>query len=128
VRDVFSSRELTRRNIAESFLWTVRNTLPDRPELAETEEPDELIMAMGGLYELLYTYLENGRTPDIAAVTIPGIVTLCKVYGLASPTDEPLDAWLDQLGIEQERLAALAEEAIRDVPQVLVSEMYELNG
>ena len=122
MRDVLSSRELTRRNIAESFLWTLRKTLPEHPELAEREEPDELIMAMGGLYELLYAYLESGRTPDVAAVTAPSIETFCKVYCLSSPAEEPVSAWLDRLGIARERLEELAMQALSDVPKVLVGD------
>ena len=65
--DVLSSRELTHQTIVEGFRWTVEQTLPDRPELHDIDEPDEIVMATGGLYELVYVYLLKGRTPDVAA-------------------------------------------------------------
>ncbi|MBQ9316329.1 MAG: TetR/AcrR family transcriptional regulator [Atopobiaceae bacterium] len=83
--DVLSSRELTQQTIVEGFRWTVEHTLPDRPELHDIDWPDEIVMATGGLYELVYVYLLKGHTPDVAAVTLPSVQTFGRVLACQSP-------------------------------------------
>lgn len=85
--DVFSSREMTERTIAEGFRWTVSHVLPERPELLEIDEPDELIMATGGLYELIYTYLVRGKSPDVAAITRPSVEVFRTAFDVPTPAD-----------------------------------------
>ncbi len=105
--DVFSSREMTQRTIAEGFRWTVSHTLPDRTELLEADEPDELIMAMGGLYELIYTYLARGKTPDVAAITQPSVEVFGTVFGVPMPADG-----FSARALDPDELQALASKAV----------------
>lgn len=105
--DVLSSRELTQQTIVEGFRWTVEHTLPDRPELHDIDEPDEIVMATGGLYELVYVYLLKGRTPDVAAVTLPSVQTFGRVFGVPKPA-EGLEAY----AIAPDELQDLAQQAI----------------
>ena len=108
--DVFSNRELTQQTIFEGFRWTVLEVLPERPELLEANEPDELIMAMGGLYELVYLYLVRKQTPDVAVVTQPGVRIFAEVFGL------PLDGVdLGPYAIEPDELQSLAGRAIERI-------------
>lgn len=90
--DVFSSRELTQQTIVEGFQWTVSETLPDRPELVGAAEPDVMIMAMGGLYELVYIYLVRGAKPDVSACTLPTVMTFSREFGIELPA-EGLEAY-----------------------------------
>ena len=105
--DVLSSRELTQQTIVEGFRWTVEHTLPNRPELHDIDEPDEIVMATGGLYELVYVYLFKGRTPDVAAVTLPSVQTFGRVFGVPEPA-EGLEAY----AIAPDELQDLAQRAI----------------
>lgn len=110
MRDVFSSRELTRQTILEGFRWTVSQTLPERPELLDVDEPDELIVAMGGLYELNYTYLVQGGMFDVAAMTLPSVVTFGKVFGV------PVDAAeLEAYALAPDELRLLAKRAVERI-------------
>ena len=108
--DVLSSRELTQQTIAEGFRWTVSHTLPDRIDLQEADEPDEIVMATGGLYELVYAYLLRDRTPDIASVTLPSVRTFGGVFGVSEPT-EGLEAY----AIAPDELKELAQRAIERI-------------
>lgn len=105
--DVFSSRLLTQQTIDDGFLWTVAEILPDRPELARTDEPDELIMATGGLYELLYVYLAKGATPDCSTCTLPSVLVFGDVFGV-----EPPAGGLARHAIPPAELERLAQRAV----------------
>lgn len=104
--DVFSSRQLTQQTIDDGFLWTVSQILPDRPELARADEPDELIMATGGLYELLYVYLAKGTAPDCSTCTLPSVLVFGEVFGV-----EPPEEGLARHAIPQAMLEHLAQHA-----------------
>lgn len=119
MRDVLSSRKLTRLTIAEAFRWTVSHTLPEPPGDEGLPEPDELIMAMGGLYELLYTYLTDGRTPDVAACTQPSVLSFGAAFGIEAPREG-----LSAHALASSELASLAAQASK----ILLSEMCQLDS
>lgn len=83
--DVFASRELTRQTIDDNFVWTVSEMLPGHPLSEQEGEPDELVMAMGGLYELLYVHLARGTEPRFSTCTLPSVKVFGEVYGLPFP-------------------------------------------
>lgn len=105
--DVFASRRYTQQTIDDSFRWTIAKILPDRPELARMDEPDDLIMAMGGLYELLYVYLTRGTTPSCPTITLPSVHVFAKTFGVPVPPDG-----LSQHAIPAHELDRLALQAV----------------
>lgn len=109
--DVFSSRQLTQQTVANGFRWTASEVLPDRPEILEAEEPDEIIMATGGLYELIYQYLEQGKTPDVAKCALPSTLVFAHTFGVDVPP-EGLEAY----AIAPDELMRLAQRAARLIP------------
>lgn len=105
--DVFSSRELTQRTIADGFRWTVSETLPGHDEVLAAGEPDELIMAMGGLYELVYFHLSRSTTPDIAACVRPSIEVFARLFDLETSAER-----LDACAIPADERDELARKAV----------------
>ncbi len=83
--DVFASRELTRQTIVDGFMWTVEQTLPEGAAARTQDEPDEVLMATGGLYELVYAYLLADRMPDVPRATMPSVITFGRFCGVDLP-------------------------------------------
>ena len=83
--DVFASRELTRQTIVGGFLWTVEQTLPEGAAVRVQDEPDEVLMATGGLYELVYAYLLMGKVPNVPRVTLLSVVTFGQYCSVDAP-------------------------------------------
>lgn len=105
--DVFSSRELTLRAVVESFRWAARRTLPERHELLDVDDCDALVVAAGGLFELVYFYLQKGRTPDFATIALPSV----RVFGDTVDLPEPREG-LETYAITQDELLMLGERVI----------------
>lgn len=81
--------------------------LPDAARTGEEEPPDELLMAMGGLYEVVYTYLARGEMPNVASCTLPSVLTFAQLNAIQMPSEG-----LEVHAITNEALLPLAKRAV----------------
>ena len=107
MRDVFASRVLTEHLIARNFLWTLDEVMPVRQKIVREDEPDELIMAMGGLYELLFSYLVRGSMPDVPLRILPGILTFSELFDIELPQEN-----IKTYALPEDELLELARRAV----------------
>ena len=104
---VFASQSLPQQTIAEGLRWTMHEVLPERVLPDQVDEPDEIIMAMGGMYELIYTYLRKNTELDIPRCIRPSILLLGELYGVDCVQGE-----LEELTFEPQALGNLGRAAI----------------
>ena len=62
--DMATSREITSEVLAFEYAWGIRFIAQERTVSEETFR-DDVIVSMGGFYELLYSYLKDGRSFDM---------------------------------------------------------------
>ena len=105
--DVLRDRDLTRKAIAEGFRWTMAEALPDAAQTGEEEPPDELLMAMGGLYEVVYAYLVREEMPRVASCTLPSVLTFAQLNAIQMPSEG-----MEVHAITNEALLPLAKRAV----------------
>lgn len=105
--DVLRDRDLTRKAIIEGFRWTMAEALPSATPAKNEEPPDEMLMAMGGLYEVVYAYLASGKMPPVAECTLPSVRAFARLNDVLLPPEG-----LEAHAITNENLAPLANTAI----------------
>lgn len=105
--DVLRDRDLTRKTIAEGFRWTMTEALPDAAQMDGEKPPDEILMAMGGLYEVVYAYLKRGEMPPVSACTLPSVRTFARINAIQMPPEG-----LKPHAVTNENLLPLATRAV----------------
>ncbi|MDO4538062.1 MAG: hypothetical protein Q4B54_07860 [Coriobacteriales bacterium] len=111
MRDVFSDRDLTLKTIEAGFDWTISEVLPGNPKIERGDEPDEFIMVMGGLYELIYVYLTRGDVLDVATCALPCIMVFGRMFEVDVNEDE-----LKAYALDRTQLDRLSHRALELVP------------
>lgn len=106
--DVLRDRDLTRKAIAEGFRWTMAEALPNEAKTSEEGLPDKLLMAMGGLYEVVYANLMRGEMPDVASCTLPSVLTFAQLNEIQMPSEG-----IEAHAITDEDLHPLANRAVQ---------------
>jgi len=104
--DVLRDRDLTRKAIAEGFEWTMSEALHNATWTTGDELPDEMLMAMGGLYEVVYAYLTRGEVPPVARITLPSVYTFARLHAIQPPEG------LETHAISNQDLLPLANRAV----------------
>ena len=104
--DVLRDRDLTHKTIVEGFRWTMSEALPEAAGFGN-ELPDEMLMAMGGLYEIVYAYLTRREMPPVATCTLPSVHTFATLNDIPLPPEG-----LQAHAIPNEDLLPLARSAV----------------
>jgi hypothetical protein len=63
--DLTSSRDITSDVLNFEYAWGVEFLSPGRT-VPDEQFMDDILVAMGGYYELLYNYLKDGRSFDVS--------------------------------------------------------------
>lgn len=91
--------------------------------LERRQVPDGILVAVGGLSELLFTYLKRGSVPEISSMPVIGFMAIARELDLM-PTPEGFDefeATIDSLAMSNDELAPLGASALDRAPVILIN-------
>lgn len=116
IMDVLADRNLTHSTIAHNFQQSFEYLVANgEVRLEETggDTPDDIIVEMGGLYELIYVCLRDARRFDIPVRIQPPMRVFARLYGISEAVcdlafrEHTLDeSKLIEYGIESVKFAA----------------------
>ncbi|MEF2560947.1 MAG: TetR/AcrR family transcriptional regulator [Eggerthellaceae bacterium] len=113
--DILESRLLTEETISNDFRWSLKYAFGT----VEAAQPSsqlrqDLIVAMGGLYELIYFNLASHKPFDIAQRMQPGMTVFGMQYGLG---EKERNEVFKQFALNDKKLQELGGKALKLVSQ-----------